>query len=72
MATAPIDAPVPLARPAPLRQPALGGVLARLVAWDARFRERRRIAELTNESLRDAGWTRGAARREAAKAFWRA
>jgi uncharacterized protein YjiS (DUF1127 family) len=48
------------------------GAAARLVAWDARYRERRRIAELADETLRDAGLTRAFAVREAARPFWRA
>ena len=45
---------------------------ARLVAWDARYRERRRIAGLADETLRDAGMKRTDAVREAARPFWRA
>ena len=60
------------ARPSGRLGPVLAAVAARLVVWDARYRERRRIAALPDEALRDAGLSRAQAEREAAKAVWRA
>jgi uncharacterized protein YjiS (DUF1127 family) len=42
----------------------------RVLAWDARYRERCRLAELPDAALRDVGISRAAAAAEAGKAFW--
>jgi uncharacterized protein YjiS (DUF1127 family) len=60
------------ARPHGRLGPVLADMAARLVVWDARYRERRRIAALPDETLRDAGLSRAQAESEAAKAVWRA
>jgi uncharacterized protein YjiS (DUF1127 family) len=42
----------------------------RLLQWDARYRQRRRLAELPDAALDDMGISRRAAASEAGKAFW--
>lgn len=47
------------------------GQLARAVAtWRKRARQRRDLAEMSPEMLRDIGISRSAARAEASKPFW--
>ncbi len=46
--------------------------LAILSRWYDRHCERRRLAEMSSDLLQDIGVTPEAARREAAKPFWRA
>ncbi|MFG1427270.1 DUF1127 domain-containing protein [Roseixanthobacter glucoisosaccharinicivorans] len=43
-----------------------------LRVWMRRARERRELADLDDDQMRDAGISREAARREAEKPFWRA
>jgi uncharacterized protein YjiS (DUF1127 family) len=42
-----------------------------LITWPARQRQRRQLAELSDEILNDLGIDQDAARKEANKAFWR-
>ncbi|THD83039.1 DUF1127 domain-containing protein [Aliigemmobacter aestuarii] len=68
-----------LAHPAPLSLtqglPPLSRVLMAasmtLAVWDMRARSRRDLATLPGDRLQDLGLTPEAARREAAKPFWR-
>ncbi|WP_422072228.1 DUF1127 domain-containing protein [Tranquillimonas rosea] len=46
------------------------GLLSRLLAVHAVWRERRALADLDDRALRDIGVTRGAARDEAARPIW--
>jgi uncharacterized protein YjiS (DUF1127 family) len=57
---------------APGRRLAAGLTAAgrRLVKWDARYRQRCRLAELPDAALNDMGISRRAAASEAGKAFW--
>lgn len=48
------------------------GILALLLAWDARYRERRRLAALDDDGLADCGIAAGDAAAEARKPAWRA
>ncbi len=43
-----------------------------LIVWQERLRERQALAEMESYRLDDMGIGREAARREAAKSFWRA
>ena len=45
-------------------------VLERLLAWDAAWRDRRRLARMEPWRLADMGIGPDAARREAARPFW--
>jgi uncharacterized protein YjiS (DUF1127 family) len=42
----------------------------RLLAWDARYRQRHRLADLSDAALDDMGISRREAACEAGKAFW--
>ena len=46
--------------------------IALLDIWYQRARQRRQLIDLDDRQLRDIGLSRGAARREANKAFWQA
>jgi uncharacterized protein YjiS (DUF1127 family) len=46
--------------------------IALLNIWYQRARQRRQLIHLDDRQLRDIGLSRGAARREANKAFWQA
>jgi uncharacterized protein YjiS (DUF1127 family) len=57
-----------------LRSTAKGGlawVVAALLAWHDRARQRRALLELSDHVLRDIGISRAEAQGEAAKPFWR-
>lgn len=56
----------------PPSRPPSGGLVAVLRRWYRRARERRALAELDERLLRDCGFSREQARREAGKPFWRA
>ena len=64
---------LPSATAAPERQLASGLAAAgrRILDWDARYRQRRHLAELPDAALRDVGISRREAASEAGKAFWR-
>lgn len=49
----------------------LAGVGVRLLAWDARYRQRRRLETLSDAMLADIGRSRDEAAAEAGKPFWR-
>jgi uncharacterized protein YjiS (DUF1127 family) len=51
--------------------PHRGGLISRLRAGAARWRERRALEELDGRALRDMGISRSQALVEAAKPFWR-
>ena len=51
--------------------PAAAGLLARVIAWDARFRARRHLATLSPERRADLGLTAAEIAAETAKPFWR-
>ncbi|MFG1422680.1 DUF1127 domain-containing protein [Roseixanthobacter liquoris] len=53
-------------------QDRLAGLWGLLRVWLRRARERRALADLDDDQMRDAGISREAARREAEKPFWRA
>ncbi|MEP9367535.1 DUF1127 domain-containing protein [Xanthobacter sp. VNH20] len=57
---------------APLPDGRLAQILGLLKVWLRRARERRELADLDDDQMRDAGISRDAARREAEKPFWRA
>jgi uncharacterized protein YjiS (DUF1127 family) len=42
------------------------------LTWDARWRERRHLADLSEEALADLGRTRPEIEAEVAKPFWKA
>lgn len=46
-------------------------LVEKIVAWNARRRQRQALAELDQHLLDDVGLTREQARREAGKPFWR-
>ncbi len=48
-----------------------GRLIAKLVLWHQRWRQRRRLAELDDHLLKDIGKTRKEAADEAGKPFWR-
>lgn len=62
------DVAPPVVRPAP--RGVVHGLAARLVAWDARYRERQHIGRLDAGRLGDCGMTRREAEAEARKPFW--
>jgi len=45
-------------------------ILSTLLAWDATFRQRTRLRDLTDMRLRDIGLTRDEVDHERAKPFW--
>lgn len=47
-------------------------IVAILVAWNARYRMRRALSEMSDHMLDDIGLTRDATQAEVAKPFWRA
>lgn len=49
-----------------------GRLLARLAAWDARYRGRRHLEALDHDALADCGIAAADAAMEARKPFWRA
>jgi len=51
--------------------PGIDALLARLAAMAQRQRQRRDLAALDDDRLRDIGVSRAEARAEAAKPFWR-
>ena len=59
-----------------LRYPTVSGAFAEawstIDLWRERARQRRSLAEMSPEMLRDIGISRSAARGEAAKPFWAA
>jgi len=55
----------------PAAVPVIAAVLARLAAWAQRHRQRRALARLDPDLLRDVGLTRTDALRESGKPFWR-
>ncbi|MFG1398852.1 DUF1127 domain-containing protein [Roseixanthobacter pseudopolyaromaticivorans] len=57
---------------APVPDSRLAQLLGVLKVWLRRARERRELADLDDDQMRDAGISRDAARREAEKPFWRA
>jgi len=46
-------------------------ILHTLLTWDARWRERRHLADLSKEALMDVGKTRAEMDAESRKPFWR-
>lgn len=52
--------------------PARKGVLARLMAWDASFRQRGHLARLDDAALRDMGLTARDVQRELRRPVWEA
>ena len=50
---------------------AIAAVVARLTDWAQRHRQRRALARLDADLLRDVGLTRADALRESGKPFWR-
>jgi uncharacterized protein YjiS (DUF1127 family) len=61
-----------IAAPSGAKRTAFAAFVARLRRWHGRARERRFLARLDDLALKDIGITRGDARRECAKPFWRA
>jgi uncharacterized protein YjiS (DUF1127 family) len=51
---------------------AVGRAVHVLLTWDARWRERRHLADLSEEALADHGRTRPEIEAEVAKPFWKA
>jgi uncharacterized protein YjiS (DUF1127 family) len=66
--TASLATPLSVAASRPATTPSLQAILW---LWIQRARQRRRLAELDAAQLRDIGVEPEAARREAAKPFWR-
>ncbi|HQS47529.1 MAG: hypothetical protein B7Y12_23465 [Rhizobiales bacterium 24-66-13] len=61
-----------IARRSGAPQGSLAGLVGLLRIWLRRARERRELADLDADQMRDTGISREAARREAEKPFWRA
>ena len=55
---------------APLHRHHRPGLLARLLGWDATFRQRTHLVGLTDAQLRDIGITRNEAAREGERPVW--
>ena len=53
------------------RPPALYRILLTLLTWEARWRERRHLAELSEETLVDIGRTRAELDDESSKPCWK-
>jgi len=49
----------------------IGGIVRTISLWIERSKQRHAVAELEDHLLHDVGLSRGAARREAAKPFWK-
>jgi uncharacterized protein YjiS (DUF1127 family) len=49
----------------------LAGVIDTPLVWHARSRDRRRLLDMDDRTLRDVGVQRAAVRQEAMKPFWR-
>lgn len=58
-------------RPVGTPRGALGSLLRQLLAWRETARQRRQLASLTTEQLRDVGITTTDVGRELSKPFWR-